>query len=339
MSKNSTIHPNSQVREAVYKCLFIILSFTKSSNDFIDPQLLFLDQPNEQRDYQTAAGSSGYSTQLNDNYREPAQTRSRGLNSTDNGNSGFEEIVVSKIRKSKSNGAKQKSSSKSNPYFNDYNDQLEGEEKQSNTAGSRIAVKPKKSSKNEPYFHEYDDQPMPAKVDVRKARKNSRVKGVKSERKFDNYSDQGVPAEEEKQGRGDGSGYTAGVSSGDRVNHPYNFSYGDQGMPDEVRMPVDTGYTAGMTTGKRVNQPYNFAYGDQGLPDEEKKSRPDNGIAAGITAKPNKYNPYFYAWDPASSTWNRPDAKKQQIDPNYVAGISTASRASHPYNYAWGMSI
>ena len=309
MSKNSTIRPNSQVREAVYKCLFIILSFTKSSNDFIDPQLLFLDQPNEQRDYQTAAGSSGYSTQLNDNYREPAQTRSRGLNSTDNGNSGFEEIVVSKIRKSKSNGAKQKSSSKSNPYFNDYNDQLEGEEKQSNTAGSRIAVKPKKSSKNEPYFHEYDDQPMPAKVDVRKARKNSRVKGVKSERKFDNYSDQGVPAEEEKQGRGDGSGYTAGVSSGDRVNQPYNFSYGDQNMPEKERnRNYDDGYTAGMSSGDRVNHPYNFSYGDQNMPEKERNRNYDDGNTAGMSSGDRVNHPYNFSY----GDQNMPEQEKMK---------------------------
>ena len=267
MNKNSTIRPNFQVRKAALRWIFIPMPLSLFSNYLID---YHLDQPNSQRDYQTAAGSSGYSTQQNDNYREPAQSRSRGLNNTDNGNSGFEEIIVSKIRKNKSNGVKQKSSIKANPYFNDYNDQPEGEEKRISTAGSRIAVKARKSSKNEPYFHEYDDQPMPAKVENRKAMRNSRVKGVKSERKFDNYSDLGMPSEEEKQGRGDGSGYTAGVSSGDRVNHPYNFSYGDQNMSEQERnRNFDDGNTAGMSSGDRVNHPYNFSYGDQNMPEQE----------------------------------------------------------------------
>jgi hypothetical protein len=51
------------------------------------------------------------------------------------------------------------------------------------------------------------------------------------------------------------------MSTGTRVNQPYNFSYGVAEEPEEKPRNIDPGFIAGMAYAINTKQPYNYAYG------------------------------------------------------------------------------
>jgi hypothetical protein len=56
--------------------------------------------------------------------------------------------------------------------------------------------------------------------------------------------------------------FTAGKPTVNKENHPYNFSYGDQGIPEEKEYrELDNGFIAGKASISQQKHPYNFSYG------------------------------------------------------------------------------
>ena len=236
---------------------------------------------------------------------------------------------------------------KNQPYFHEYGDQGKPVDDVRKVARKNRQKEAKvvSNKKDDSFFDDYSDNGSPSRREVRTAVRPIRHQGgsqaVRNDTFFDDYSDQGIPAEEEKQDRTAGSQYIAGVSTGAKVNHPYNFSYGDQNMPEgERRAPIDNGFIAGMSTGAKVNHPYNFSYGDQNMPEEDKDVRYDNGFIAGVSSVGNRLNhPYNFAY---GGDQNMPEEEKDvRYDTGVAAGISTGTftKQTSPYFYVWDPSL
>jgi hypothetical protein len=62
-------------------------------------------------------------------------------------------------------------------------------------------------------------------------------------------------------------------------NNKYHSYYYESGPQREVnRKYIDPNFIAGMSTGTKQNHPYNFSYGDQGMPEEKEYRVLDTGL-------------------------------------------------------------
>lgn len=162
--------------------------------------------------------------------------------------------------------------------------------------------------------------------------KNKGVVTAKSAGPSDLYeNDLGMPNNEYREMNTMDHELIAGLSKSAKQNHPYNFSYGDEGYEEEIRREIDPNI-AGISTGTKQNHPYNFSYGDQGMPEEKEYREPDNGFVAGKASNGQQNHPYNFSYgDPQEDS----EDIRRDIDPNFIAGMSTGTKQNHPYNFSY----
>jgi hypothetical protein len=162
--------------------------------------------------------------------------------------------------------------------------------------------------------------------------KNKGVITAKSAGPSDLYeNDLGMPNNEYREMNTMDHDLIAGLSKTAKQNHPYNFSYGDEGYEEEIRREIDPN-TAGISTGTKQNHPYNFSYGDQGMPEEKEYREPDSGFVAGKASNGQQNHPYNFSYgDPQEDA----EDVQRDVDPNFIAGMSTGTKQNHPYNFSY----